>query len=151
MPHFDEFYEKDFDNAKIACEFNPKARVVVEKLKAKNISIILTTNPIFPKIATLKRISWAGLNANDFEFITTYENSSFCKPNLEYYKSIVEKFNIDPSTCLMVGNDVDEDMVAENIGMKVFLLTDCIINKNNSNIFKYPHGNFDDLLNYLNN
>lgn len=29
----------------------------------------------------------------------------------------------------MVGNDVTEDMVAQSIGMQVFLLTDCLINK----------------------
>ena len=28
----------------------------------------------------------------------------------------------------MVGNDVGEDMVAETLGMRVFLLTDCLIN-----------------------
>ena len=49
----------------------------------------------------------------------------------------------------MVGNDVDEDMVAEKLGMKVFLLTDCLINKNNRDISNYLHGNFDDLITYI--
>jgi hypothetical protein len=49
----------------------------------------------------------------------------------------------------MVGNDVGEDMVAERLGMKVFLLTDCIINKNGEDISKYPHGSFDDLADYI--
>lgn len=30
---------------------------------------------------------------------------------------------------VMIGNDVGEDMVAAQLGMKVFLLTDCLINK----------------------
>ena len=38
----------------------------------------------------------------------------------------------------MVGNDVTEDMVAEKLGMKVFLLTDCIINKEEKDISDYP-------------
>ena len=50
----------------------------------------------------------------------------------------------------MVGNDVAEDMVAKNIGMKVFLLTDNLINKENKDINEFPHGNFDDLSEYLN-
>ena len=50
---------------------------------------------------------------------------------------------------MMVGNDVDEDMVAEKLGMKVFLLTDCLINKHEEDIEKYPHGDFDALLAYL--
>ena len=50
----------------------------------------------------------------------------------------------------MVGNDVGEDMIAEKLGMKVFLLTDCLINKANVDISVYPHGSFDDLKNFLN-
>ena len=49
----------------------------------------------------------------------------------------------------MVGNDVAEDMVAEKLGMKVFLLTDCIINKHNEDIEKYPHGKFEDLMKFV--
>ena len=45
----------------------------------------------------------------------------------------------------MVGNDVEDDMIAEAIGMKVFLLTDCLINKDNKDISKYPQGSFDDI------
>ena len=51
--------------------------------------------------------------------------------------------------CLMVGNDIGEDMIAETLGMHVFLLTDCLINKKNVDITRYPHGNFSDLQNYL--
>ena len=51
----------------------------------------------------------------------------------------------------MVGNDVGEDMVAEKVGMKVFLLTDCLINKNNDDISKYPNGDFDKLSEYIEN
>ena len=49
----------------------------------------------------------------------------------------------------MVGNDVAEDMVAEKAGMKVFLLTDCLLNKNDADISCYPQGGFEDLQNYL--
>ena len=38
---------------------------------------------------------------------------------------------------------------AEKLGMKVFLLTDCLINKKEYNISCYPQGNFTDLLNYI--
>lgn len=49
----------------------------------------------------------------------------------------------------MVGNDVREDMVAQQLGMQVFLLTDCIINKAGADISAYPHGGFDALAQYL--
>ena len=41
-------------------------------------------------------------------------------------------------------------MIAENLGFKVFLLTDCLINNTDEDINKYPNGNFDDLLKYIN-
>ena len=51
--------------------------------------------------------------------------------------------------CLMVGNDVTEDMIAESIDMKVFLLTDCLINKGRKNIEEYPRGSFDQLMQFI--
>ena len=54
-----------------------------------------------------------------------------------------------PEECLMVGNDVREDMVTEQLGMKTFLLTDCLINKENIDISQYPNGGFTQLHTYL--
>ena len=51
--------------------------------------------------------------------------------------------------CLMVGNDVTEDMVAEEAGMQVFLLTDCLINKERKDISAYPRGSFLQLLDHI--
>ena len=33
-----------------------------------------------------------------------------------------------PEECLMVGNDVEEDLVAGTIGVQTVLVTDCLIN-----------------------
>ena len=49
----------------------------------------------------------------------------------------------------MVGNDVVEDMVAQKLGMKVFLLPECLINKQGRDISEFNHGNMTDLLNYI--
>ena len=37
----------------------------------------------------------------------------------------------------------------EELGMKVFLLDDCIINKLGEDISVYPHGSFDELIKYV--
>ena len=89
------------------------------------------------------------MQAEDFEWITTYENSKYCKPNLRYYQEVLERLGVAPEECLMVGNDVGDDMVAEELGMQVFLLTDCLINKNKEDISAYPHGGFPELLDYI--
>ncbi len=148
-PLFEEYYEKDFDRVQDACGYNPEAAKTVAALKEMGYRIALATNPIFPSIATEKRIHWTGLAPDDFELYTTYENSSFCKPNPAYYLAITEKLGVRPEECLMVGNDVTEDMIAETLGMKVFLLKDCIINKENKDISVYPSGSFGELLKYV--
>ena len=148
--YFDEFYRNNFEDVKNSCGYAPLAQHVISLLKAKGKRVALATNPIFPAIATESRIRWAGLKVNDFELYTTYENSRYSKPNPKYYEDILNKLNVSPEECLMVGNDVIDDMVAASLGMKVFLLTDCLINKNNEDISKYKNGGFDELLQYLN-
>ena len=148
-PVFDDFYHHEFQKAKDVCGFNPNAANTVHAIKAAGYRVILATNPLFPAIATESRIRWAGLEPEDFEYYTVYDNSYHCKPNPAYYQDIIEKLELNPEECLMVGNDVDEDMVAETLGMKVFLLTDTMINKHCKDISQYPQGSFHDLLNYL--
>ena len=146
---FEEFYRTEFQKAKDSCGFNPAAVEAIRQIKAMGYRLILATNPLFPAIATYSRARWAGLNPEDFELITTYENSRFCKPNPDYYREILGKIALDGSQCLMVGNDVGEDMVAQKLGMKTFLLTDCLINKTAEDITQYPHGSFPELLHYI--
>jgi FMN phosphatase YigB (HAD superfamily) len=146
---FESFYINDFPLVKNSCGFDKRANEVIKFLKSKGYRLILATNPIFPRIATEQRIKWAGLDINDFEFVTTYENSSFSKPNLKYYLEILEKNDCKVENCLMVGNDVAEDMIINKLGVDVFLLTRDLINKNNEDINNYPNGNFDDLLEYV--
>ena len=100
-------------------------------------------------MATESRIRWAGLAPEEFEGYTTYENSCFCKPNLRYYEKILKDLELQPEECLMVGNDADEDMVTAQLGMEVFLLTPCLINRGGSDISCYPNGDFADLMAFI--
>ena len=149
MALFEEFYRTEFQKAKDSCGFNSAAADTIREIKDMGYRLILATNPLFPAIATYSRIRWAGLNPEDFELITTYENSRFCKPNPDYYREILGKIALDGSQCLMVGNDVGEDMIAGTLGMKTFLLTDCLINKTAEDISQYPNGSFPELLHYI--
>ncbi len=146
---FDEFYRGEFQKSRESCGFQPAAAPAVREIRAMGYRVILATNPLFPAIATQSRIRWAGLEPEDFELITTYENARFCKPNPEYYREILGKLNLDASDCLMVGNDVTEDMIAEKLGMRVFLLTDCLINRSGADISRYQRGSFPELLQYI--
>lgn len=110
--YVDEFYREEFNKVQCSCGFTPKAKEVIEEVKASGKKLVLATNPLFPEMATAHRIRWAGLLPEDFYLFTTYNNSSFCKPNLKYYLEILEKIDCRPEECIMVGNDVSEDMIA---------------------------------------
>ena len=83
------------------------------------------------------------------EHLKKYENSRYCKPNPDYYREILGQLHLQPEECLMVGNDVSDDMVARKLGMEVFLLTDCLINKHNEDISQYPNGSFPELMEFI--
>lgn len=148
-PLFEEFYRGPFQKVQQICGFDPRAAEAVAEIRAMGYRTVLATNPLFPAIATHSRVRWAGLRPEDFAFITTYENSSRCKPNPDYYQEILDKLGLNAKECLMVGNDVREDMVARQLGMQVFLLTDCLINPNLEDISQYPNGSFPELLEYI--
>lgn len=148
-PLFEEYYQNEFQGVKDDCGFDPRANQAIQEIKALGYHVALATNPLFPTIATYSRAKWAGLNPEDFDLITTYETSRHCKPNPEYYRDVLGTLNLKAEECVMVGNDVGEDMIAQKLGMKVFLLTDCIINKENKDISCYPHGSFPELMDFI--
>lgn len=148
-PVFDEYYRNEFQQVKDVCGFSEHSAEIIRLVKSKGAKVILATNPIFPSIATHSRVRWAGLDKDDFDLITTYDNSHFCKPNPDYYREILSRFDLSPSECIMVGNDIGEDMVAATLGMKTFLLTDCLIAENETDKDKYNNGGFDELEKFL--
>ncbi len=150
-PVFDDFYRNEFHTARKATSLNPYAKKSIRLLKKKGYRLVMATNPLFPKIATLNRIEWAGLDAEDFDLITTYENSSYCKPNLEYYRAILKEIDKAPEECTMVGNDIKEDMCVAQLGMQTYLLTDCLINPAEIDITGYHQGDFEALYHYIGN
>ena len=151
-PFIDEFYHTEFNKVQAVCGFHSKAKEIVTLVKEKGLLPVLATNPLFPHTATENRMRWAGLEPEMFADYTTYEDCHFCKPNPKYYQELLEKLQLKPEECVMVGNDFDEDIVpTEGLGMKTFLLTDCLINKNGADFSKYSQGDFEALKNYLKN
>lgn len=129
MEVLDEYYLTDFGHAKEATSQSQEMVDAVEYLKEKDKTIILATNPILPRIATDRRIKWAGFKLDDFKDITRFEENHFCKPNLDYYREILEDNNLVASECLMIGNDVEEDLIAAELGMKTWLIEDDLIHR----------------------
>lgn len=148
-PLFNDFYNVEFQRISSSCGYTPSAKETVELCKELGYRVVIATEPIFPLSAMESRLRWAGVDPASAELITSYESSTFCKPNLGYYREILEKIGAAPEECAMVGNDVGEDMPAEALGMKVFLLTDCLINKKDLDISRWPNGGYGRLQSWL--
>jgi len=124
----DIFYVNRFKAAKEKTGDNPLARQVIESAHQKAEKVVLATNPLFPVNAIVTRLSWIGLSLSDFDLITTYETSHYCKPNPAYYTEIMEKIGASPEACMMVGNDVQEDMEPSvKLKMQHYLIRDCLL------------------------
>jgi FMN phosphatase YigB (HAD superfamily) len=103
---------------------DPAASRVVEAWKARGAKIVLATNPVFPRLLVDLRARWGALDPNHFDFVTSSENMSFCKPSPDYYRSVADSIGVHPRECLMVGNDVQMDLVpAATAGMRTCLVT----------------------------
>jgi FMN phosphatase YigB (HAD superfamily) len=125
---FDFFYEKGFPQLQEYCQPFQGIPEMVEKLTKKH-RVVIATNAVFPLKALQYRINWANLGHLDFDLITSYETMHFCKPHVQYYQEIADRIGVHPKDCLMVGNDMGEDLVAQELGMKTFLVEDMVIKK----------------------
>ena len=145
----DDFYQNEFQDVRHVCGFNPRAAEVVVFVKECGYVPVLATNPLFPRVATESRVRWAGVQPEEFAHITVYDNSYHCKPHIEYYREVLRAIDAAPEECIMIGNDAKEDTVVEELGIPVFLLTDCLINSDGRDITQYRHGGFDELMAYI--
>jgi FMN phosphatase YigB (HAD superfamily) len=143
---FAQFYETDFDLVRSAVIESAEMIEAVQILKSKGYTLVVATNPMFPKIAIDKRITWTGLKREDFTYVTSFENNHFCKPQPKFYQEILSDLNLKPQDCLMVGNDVDEDMIAGALGMKTYLITNHKIHRSQKPMPIDYEGNYADFL-----
>ena len=135
---FDEFYKNEMYNLSMICEQTEESKNIIDYVHEIGLIPFLTTNPIFPMEGQIARMSFVGLKKEDFAYVTSYENSCYCKPNPLYFKSILEKFNLKPEEVLLIGNDDFEDGdCASALGIKVYLVKHHIIHSKHAK-GKYP-------------
>lgn len=129
---FEAFYSNEFERVKCATYRTDNMIEAVRIFKEKGYNLVVATNPLFPEMAILKRIEWAGLDKSDFMHITNFERCHFCKPNVEFYKEILSEIRKKPDECMMVGNDTLEDAIAKKLGLTTYIVTDNIIEREKS-------------------
>ena len=146
---FEKFYENEFEMFKVHTGVYNELNDVLTALKNKGHRLLIATNPMFPKQASEMRVQWAELDLNLFEEVTTFEDYNYTKPNPLYYQQIIDRFDIDPKNCLMAGNNVQEDLIAGELGIETYLVTDHLINRNNADIIADHIGTMADFIEYL--
>ncbi len=127
----------------------PLAQQIVRECRLKEIPLVLATNPVFPKFMIQARLSWAGLKEDDFCYLTSYENSSYCKPQAGYFSEVVNRLGVAAESCLMVGNDTSHDLAAVAIGMQTYLVDTWLVERDGP---KWPcenRGDHADLQRFL--
>ena len=151
IPVSNAFYKEGFAASKAATGENPLAMEAVRLAREKAEKVVLATNPLFPMNGQVTRMGFVGLKPEDFDHVTSYENSRYCKPNPEYYLQLCREFDLDPAQCLMIGNDEREDMYAASLaGMQGFLVTDGLI-PCKEHPWQGPRGTFAELVEMLKN
>ncbi len=147
-PLCDEFYTNEFRKAESVVKYKADRKPLIDKLRKTGVKLALATNPMFPESGMLTRLGWVGLSAEDFDHITHYDNSTYCKPNPAYFLEIAEKLGVKPEQCLMIGNNVNDDMSAAKVGFKVFLVPEWLENPNNEDYSAFPRGTLEDAAEY---
>lgn len=143
---FLSFYQNEFSSTQCATHYNPYAKEIISYCKKKFRNVILSTNPIFPKEAQMMRLSFLDLKIDDFDFVSDYSNSSFCKPNPNYFRNILERFSLLPDEVVLFGNDYVEDGdCASSLGIRTYLIDGCLLHKEKS-LKDYPVIKMDEVI-----
>lgn len=121
-----DFYINDFPALQYLTQPRPEAMRLVEYCFQQGFEVVIATNPLFPRQATLHRLAWAGLPVERYPFalVSTYEDFHFAKPNLAYFTEVLAQTGWNSRRAVMVGNDLEMDLkAAAALGMPTYLVT----------------------------
>ncbi len=86
--------------------------------------LYLATNPIWPQEIVELRVRWAGIDPALFRSMTHARRMHAAKPSPHYYEELLAQEKLDPTRCLLVGDDVKMDLPATQVGIPVFIVGD---------------------------
>lgn len=151
MPVFEDFYRNEFTELKntLGVQPHPKAREMLEFLIQEGYDVVIATNAVFPVEAILERMRWGGIQGLPYTLITCYDTMHYCKPNLKYYEETLELIGHKPGECLMVGNNMDEDIIAGILGLKTYLVEDFLLDSGANQHSPDMRSNFNELVEFV--
>ncbi|OUO35616.1 HAD family hydrolase [Olsenella sp. An290] len=116
------YYEREivpgFAGGLVGARQQEGARDLVERVGELGLTCALATNPTFSLACDEARMGWAGLRTEDFALVSTYSNTTRCKPSARYYQEVADALGVRLDECLMVGNDVKRDFARPDCGLR---------------------------------
>lgn len=120
---FTDFYNNEFKESSKFCGENSEALKVVQLARKSGFKTILASNPLFPKEGMLTRLGFVNISSENFDYISTYDNSSYSKPNTNYYLELLKQNNLKANEVIYIANSKEDDLIpAQNVGIKTFLV-----------------------------
>ena len=118
MTYYEEQVVPGFSGGIVAARPVPGAREAIEAVHDAGLLCALATNPTFSLSCDRARMGWAGVGEDDFALVSTYSNSTRCKPSTRYYQEFANQLGVRLEECLMVGNDAVRDIVRDGCGLR---------------------------------
>lgn len=150
LARFERFYREEFGRLRFMARPRPEAPRLVAASRARRWKVALATSPVFPRVAIEERLRWAGLDAGQFDLVTTLENMHSCKPQPDYYREVAERLGVEPGECLMVGNNLRDDIApAARAGMRVYVADGLVLHEGEAGASGAPRGSLAQILAWI--
>ena len=139
---FSEFFRQVLPTLAGHTQQNPEAIGFIEWAAASGYRIAIATDPLLYHAATEQRIRWAGFDPGQFALFSSADHFHFTKSHPAYYAEMLGRLGWQDGLVLMVGNDVQRDILpAQQLGLRTFLIDAGSI----SDPEQADRGTFDDL------
>ena len=117
-----DYYEREivpgFSGGLVAARPVEGARQAIEAVWSQELVCALATNPTFSLACDSARMGWADVSVDDFALVSTFSNSTRCKPSAQYYQEFANQLGVRLEECLMVGNDATRDFARPDCGLR---------------------------------
>jgi FMN phosphatase YigB (HAD superfamily) len=121
----ENFYDNVFPTLAGLTSQRPEAKPVVDWAFSQGFRIAIATDPLLPRKATYHRLRWAGFEPEQFELISTFDHFHFSKTHPAYYGEVLGRMGWPEGPVLMVGNDVERDILpARMLGLATYHVDD---------------------------
>jgi len=123
IAELDKFYDEVFPALVVHTRPRLDAALLINWAIECGYRVAIATDPLFPRKATYHRLRWAGFNPEQFELVSTYEDFHFTKTYPAYYAEMLGRLGWADGPVLMVGDNVQRDLLPANqLGLKTYLV-----------------------------